>query len=270
MAEETHHGLVGPIALEDIVAFLRGTVAFDDALLVHARHGILRTERRGEILEDPLGATGQPRHLLLLLEVPVEEIDHVALGPITVLGHADLAAGLFVSLALLGRSFADSDLFDQLLGLFGEAAGMTITTPLGMEEMLGVLQGLLGGGGVLGIATGIPASPDARGIDVDDVLAEIAAANRRRTQRVKLMGKVVQFLHEGADTFLVLRFEVARPVVFVAEAPHDDGRMVAMLLDEGLEHVATLLLVTVTADATAAPRNLFPDQEAEFIAKFQD
>ena len=43
-----------------------------------------------------------------------------------------------------------------------------------------------------------------------------------------------------------------------------------MLLDEGLEHVATLLLVTVTADTTAAPRNLFPDQEAEFIAKFQD
>ena len=84
MAEQSHHGLLRPIALEDVIAFLRGAIALDDALLIHAGHGILRPKRGGEILEDPLGATGQPRHLLLLLEVPVEEIDHVALGPVAV------------------------------------------------------------------------------------------------------------------------------------------------------------------------------------------
>ena len=83
------------------------------------------------------------------------------------------------------------------------------------------------------------------------------------------MGQGIQLSHESANAVLVLRLEIAGPVVLITETPHDDGRMVTMLLDEGLEHVAALLLVTVTTDATTAPGNLFPDEEAELIAKFQ-
>ena len=43
MAEQSHHGLLRPIALEDVIAFLRGAIALDDALLIHAGYGILRT-----------------------------------------------------------------------------------------------------------------------------------------------------------------------------------------------------------------------------------
>ena len=80
------------------------------------------------------------------------------------------------------------------------------------------------------------------------------------------MGKIVQLLHEGANTFLVLLFKIAGPIVLIAEAPHDDGRVIAMLLDKGLEHVAALLLVTVATDAATAPRNLFPHQETQLVA----
>lgn len=84
------------------------------------------------------------------------------------------------------------------------------------------------------------------------------------------MGERVEFLHEGADGVLVLLFEIAGPVVFVAEAPEDDGGMVAMLADESLEHVAALLLVTVAADAAAAPWDLLPDEQSELIAELEN
>ena len=42
-----------------------------------------------------------------------------------------------------------------------------------------------------------------------------------------------------------------------------------MLLDEGLQHIAALLLVTVATDAATTPRNLFPHQETQLVAQLQ-
>src|SRR5208337_1191118 len=60
VAVDVRHGLLGPVGLEDEVAFLLRHVALDDTFLVYARHGILDTQGRGEILEGPLRRSSEP------------------------------------------------------------------------------------------------------------------------------------------------------------------------------------------------------------------
>ena len=128
------HRLVGPITLENVVAFLRRAVAFDQALLIHAWNGILRAQRCGKVLENPLRTAGQVRHLLLLLEMPVEEIDDVTLRPIAVQRRACLAARRLVRFGGFRCALAGGNFLQEFLGVFRMTAGVTVPAPLGMEE----------------------------------------------------------------------------------------------------------------------------------------
>src|ERR1017187_4779965 len=81
------------------------------------------------------------------------------------------------------------------------------------------------------------------------------------------MRQFIQLLHEAADGGVVNGWILCRPVVFVAETPHQDGGMVAVLIDQVGQHGACLLLPFFTHNAGATPRRLFPNQDAQLIAE---
>src|SRR5262249_34446624 len=135
-----------------------------------------------------------------------------------------------------------------------------------MEEMVYLLHFGLRGGLVLGVSAAIPTCPDRRRIHIYDVFTKVAAPDRRHARRVEPMRLVVQLSHEGADLVLVEFGEVARPVILVAQTPNDHGRMVVVLVDHVAEHSPSLFLVVLASQTTAAPGNLFPDEQAELVA----
>ncbi len=177
MAVDVGHWAFGPVGLEDEVGFLRGHVAFDHALLVHARDGVFEAQRGGEVLEDPLGGAGEPGQSFLGLQVPVEEIAGVGFGPVAVLGDAGLSAGEEVVEAALIGALAGGNFGECLVGIFGVTAGVAVGAPLGVEEMVDAValgfEGLL----ILGVDAAIPACPDGGRVDVGDVAREVAAAD---------------------------------------------------------------------------------------------
>ena len=270
VAEEVHHRLLRPVALKDVVALLRRAVAGDHTLLVHPRHRVLRPQRCGKVFEDPRGGTGEVRHLLLFVQVPVEEVDHVALRPVAILRHPHLAPRRLVGLAHLGGPLPFRDLLQHLLRILGEPAGVAVAAPLGVKEVWRVGDRLLRGPAILAVAARIPAGPDARGVDVDHILTEVAAADRRLARRIERVGEAVEFGHEGADRLLVKRGKVAGPVVLVAEAPEDHRRVVPVLVDQRPEHVAALLPVAFAAEPAAAPGDFLPDEQPQLVAEVED
>ena len=267
MAIDVDHRLIAPVALEDVVALFRGAITLLDPLLVHAGNRVFGTERGREVLEDPGGGAGEVGHLLLFLEVPVKQVDHVALGPVSILGGAGGASLGLVSASDFSCSLSGGDIAKELLGFLGVTSCIAVPSVLSVEEVGNLLDPLVEGLGVLGVASAVPAGPDAGRVDIDDVLAEITAPDRGFPRGIELMGKVVLRGHEGTDSSLVIDGEVSLPVVFVTKSPKDDGRMVVVLVDHVAEHIAALLLVAFSADATTAPRFLFPSKDAEFIAE---
>jgi len=83
------------------------------------------------------------------------------------------------------------------------------------------------------------------------------------------MREVSQFSEKVADGLLVDFGILARPVIFVAESPQQDAGMVIVLHNHGTQSAARHLFEGVVADATAAPGNLLPDEDAETVAEFQ-
>src|SRR5262249_3002207 len=75
--------------------------------------------------------------------------------------------------------------------------------------------------------------------------------------------------HEGAHAFFVEGFEVAGPIVLVAEAPEDHRRVIAVLVDHIAQHAPCLLAIIGAADAATAPWDLLPHDEAEFVAQLE-
>ncbi len=88
VAVDSRHGDVGPVGLEDEVGLFLGHVSLDEALLIDTRDGVFEAQGSGEVLEDPLGRSGEPGQGLLGLEVPVEEVAGVGFGPVAVFGDA--------------------------------------------------------------------------------------------------------------------------------------------------------------------------------------
>src|ERR1700674_5281846 len=82
MPIEANHRTFRPIRLKDVISFLECQIPFDQSLLVHMRDGVLGTQRSREVFKDPLRRACQPRHRLLLFEVPIEEITSVAFRPV--------------------------------------------------------------------------------------------------------------------------------------------------------------------------------------------
>ena len=79
----------------------------------------------------------------------------------------------------------------------------------------------------------------------------------------------VQLCHEVADRRLVEIFEVAGPVVLIAQAPQDDRRMVVVLVNHVTQHLAALLFVNFTAQPTSTPRDFFPCENPQLVAQLQ-
>ena len=146
------------------------------------------------------------------------------------------------------------------------AAGVAVAAPFGMQEMLELLARFLAGSLVLGVLAAIPAGPDGGRIDIGNVRGEIAAPHGGLARRVQLVGDAVQLGKQRADLVLVEFLEVTGPVVFVAKSPENDGGVVAVLVDHVAEHAPRLLLVALATHAAAAPRDLFPNQQAQLIA----
>jgi hypothetical protein len=92
MPVDMRHRLLRPVRLENVVALFRREVALDEPLLIHARHRILRPQRRRKIFEDPLRCARQPRDRLLFLQTPIEQMADVSLGSVAVRRCARLSA----------------------------------------------------------------------------------------------------------------------------------------------------------------------------------
>ena len=83
------------------------------------------------------------------------------------------------------------------------------------------------------------------------------------------MRQRVQLGHETSNGVGVKGGEVARPVVFISQAPQDDRWMIVMLVNEVAQHVPALLPVPFAPQTAPAPGNFLPDQQAQLVAQIQ-
>ncbi|MNC20893.1 hypothetical protein D3C75_688600 [compost metagenome] len=192
--------------------------------------------------------------------MPVRQIAEVGLRPVPQHRHPGIAAGhQEVPVPLLGGS-AGSNLRKAGVRLFHVAACHIVRPPFHMEEAVRLPEFIQRVGFVLGINPPVPARPDRGGIHIHDILAEFAAADRRHPGVIQSVGQLMQLLHKAADGFLIEVVVVPFPVIFIAQSPDNDGRVVVMLVDHGPEHVPALRLVRLIAQPAAAPGNLLPYQ----------
>ena len=84
------------------------------------------------------------------------------------------------------------------------------------------------------------------------------------------MRHVVQLFHESTDRTLVERIEIVRPVILITQPPDDDSRMIMMLDDHISKHPTGLFFVDIASKTAPTPRNFFPYQNAQFVAKVQN
>ena len=247
MSVDVKHRLACPITLEHVITLLGRAIALHDALLVDVRNRIQGTQRGAEILEGPECRSRQVGHPGLFLQMPVEETDDVALRPVAFL-------------------VTDLDVEARL----GVSARMTVASPFGMQEMGEACDGSLLHLAIIGEASAVPTCPNRRRIDIDDVGTEVAATNDRLSLGIELMGVIVERSHQRTDTHRIDDCgEIARPVIFVAEAPKDDARMMTMLSDHVFEHPMSLLLIPFSPYSTTTPGNLFPHEDAKRVAEVE-
>ena len=216
MTINMYHRLGSPIRLENIITLFRSKVTLDDTFLVHIRNRIFRTYRRREILERPIGSTGQPRHCLLFLQMPVDQADDIAFRPVSIFGctgGTSIQGSIPVTFI---RAFPRLDTFQVGKHIFRMAAGMAVTSPLDMQEMFHFLHFFLRDRFIISEHTPIPTGPDRRRINIDNITTELATADSRHTGIVQTMCQIVLLLHKGTDSTFIERTEIIRPVVFIS------------------------------------------------------
>jgi len=82
------------------------------------------------------------------------------------------------------------------------------------------------------------------------------------------VGDAVQLRHEGADGFFVVTSKSPGQLFSLTEPPEDHGRMIAVLIDHVAQHAARLLLVSVAAEAAAAP-GISPTPGFQLVAQVE-
>ena len=125
MTVDMDHRLLRPVRLEHIVAFFRSKIAFNHPLLIDIRDRIVGTDRSRKIFKRPVGCTGQPRHRLLLFQMPVDQTDHITFRPI---------AGTFIT------ALSCLDVLQIIKSIFRMTTGMAVTSPLYMQEVFYLLH----------------------------------------------------------------------------------------------------------------------------------
>src|SRR5690606_16636383 len=95
--------------------------------------------------------------------------------------------------------------------------------------------------------------PDGGGVDIDDIFAETASTDGCFAGRVELVRQVIQFSHKRSYFLFIELLEVARPIVFIAEPPDDDRRVVMVLFNHMGQHPASLRFIHFASQSAAAP-----------------
>src|ERR1035441_831329 len=88
---------------------------------------------------------------------------------------------------------------------------------------------------VLAVVAVVPACPDRWRVNIRNIARKVAAAKRGQPGAVEPMRKIAHLGHEDADRLLIKNRILVRPVVFIAQAPKNDGRMIVMLVDHVCE-----------------------------------
>ena len=153
--------------------------------------------------------------------MPIKEIRHVALRPISVFRHPNFAAGTtLISFSFFRSALPNIDFLDHGFRIFRKASRMTVTTPLGVEEMINFTNPFISRIFIFSITTRIPTSPNARRINIHNITTEITATNGRHTRWIELMRVVIQLFHKRSDSFLisflVQHFKISWPIIFVS------------------------------------------------------
>ena len=224
-----YHGFLCPIRLEYVVAFFLRKVTFHNPFLVHIRYRIIGTYRSREIFERPIGRSCQPRHILLFFQVPVNQLYNICFTPISFFKHLCRTIQCCISITFT--------CFTNGCHHLGMASGMAVTSPLYVQEMFHLFhlskRHLL----IIGIISPIPARPDRRRININNITTEGTTANSRLATIIQLMREGVKFTHQRADLSLIKCFKIIRPVILVSESPDDHGRMIAVLFYHVCQHV---------------------------------
>ena len=140
MTVDMDHRLLRPVRLEHIVAFFRSKIAFNHPLLIDIRDRIVGTDRSRKIFKRPVGCTGQPRHRLLLFQMPVDQTDHITFRPIAIARSTWNAtiqgsiAGTFIT------ALSCLDVLQIIKSIFRMTTGMAVTSPLYMQEVFYLLH----------------------------------------------------------------------------------------------------------------------------------
>src|ERR1035437_5694765 len=269
MPKNVNHRFLGPVGLKNVIGFLSGQIAFHDPLLIHTRNGVAIAQWSGKVLENPLRRPGKPIYLLLGFEVPVEEIAGIGLRPVAILGYADIAATIEVIHAAFVGPDAGGHLAQHRIRVFRMTAGMAVRSPFSMDESLHAVapggQALL----VLAVVAPVPSSPDRGRVDIGNIARKVAAAKRGQPGAIEPMRKVAHLGHEGANRLLIEDRILVWPVVLIAQSPENDGGVIVMLVDHVREHIPDIALERLVPHPGSAPRNLFPNQQAELIAQIE-
>src|ERR1035441_5390335 len=86
---------------------------------------------------------------------------------------------------------------------------------------------------------------------------------------IEPMSFVVQFLYEPANLVLVKLREIAWPVILISESPEDHRWVIVVLVNHGAQHLSRQLLISVIPQPSSRPRDLFQNEQAQFVALIQ-
>ena len=110
MPIDMHHRLFCPIGLEYVIAFLFRKVTFHHSFLIHIGYRIIRTHRCGKVLKRPISSTGQPRHILLFLQMPIYQLNDITFRPVSFLQHQSRTVQSRIAITFTFFSYRSSSL----------------------------------------------------------------------------------------------------------------------------------------------------------------
>lgn len=110
MPIDMNHRLFCPIGLEYVITFLFRKVTFHHSFLIHIWYRIIRTHRCGKVLKRPISSAGQPRHILLFLQMPIYQLNDITFRPVSFLQHQSRTVQSCIAITFTFFSYRSSSL----------------------------------------------------------------------------------------------------------------------------------------------------------------